>query len=88
MTKLAFFEKFWRQRRKNVSEGVTKNHFRICAKENPGKEIGFQKTTKNDFFKKAGGAKEGEEKKKGIRIKVTPIDIEGMPKRRRSPTNL
>ena len=82
MTKLAFFEKFWRQRRKNVSEGVTKNHFRICAKENPGKEIGFQKTTKNDFFKKAG------KQKKGIRIKVTPIGIEGMQKRRRSPTNL
>ena len=38
---------------KNALEGVTKDHFRICAKENPGKEIGFQKTTKNDVVKKA-----------------------------------
>ena len=49
---------------KNVSEGVTKDNFRICAKENPGKEIGFQKTTKNDFVKKAGGHKKGKKRRR------------------------
>ena len=49
---------------KNALEGVTKDNFRICAKENPGKEIGFQKTTKNDFVKKAGGHKKGKKRRR------------------------
>ena len=58
-------------------EGVTKDDFRICARKFPAKRLDFKRER----------SKRREEKKKGIQIKVAPIDIEGMPKRRRSLTN-